>query len=307
MTRRIVVGSRASRLALVQTESVVQRLRSLDPGADISISRITTQGDRSPHVQLEQVEGTGFFVKELEEALLDHRIDLAVHSLKDVPSELAKGLILAAVPERADPRDVLVSRKQRLADLPGGARVGTSSLRRSLQLSALRADLVPTSIRGNVDTRVSKVDSGDYDALVTAAAALMRLGLRDRIVEHFNTESFLPAVGQGALVIESRKDDEQLMELLSKTNDLPSWQSVSAERAFLFALGGGCQAPIAALASVDDGILRIDGLVASVRQKKVLRDQGVGAAADAVEIGESLGRKLLGMGGGDFIQEAKQR
>ena len=226
---------------------------------------------------------------------------------EDFACELPDGLILAAVPERTDPRDVLVSRKQRLADLPHGARVGTSSLRRSLQLSALRPDVVPTGIRGNVDTRVGKVDSGDYDALITAAAALMRLGLRDRIVEYFNTESFLPAVGQGAVVIESRRDDEQMMELLSKTNDLPSWQSVSAERAFLFTLGGGCQAPIAALASIDDGILRIDGLVASVGQKKVLRDQGVGAAADAVEIGESLGRKLLGMGGGDFIQEAKQR
>jgi hydroxymethylbilane synthase len=307
MTRRIVVGSRASKLALFQTESVVERLRCLDREADISISKITTQGDRSPQVRLEQVEGTGFFVRELEEALLDHRIDLAVHSLKDVPSELPEGLILAAVPERADPRDVLVSRKQRLAELPRAARVGTGSLRRSLQLSALRHDLLPTSIRGNVDTRVGKVDSGDYDALVTAAAALIRLGLEGRIVEYFNTESFLPAVGQGALVIESRRDDDQLMELLSKTNDLPSWQSVSAERALLFALGGGCQAPIAALASVDDGILRIDGLVASVRQTKVLRDQEVGAAVDAVEIGQSLARRLLEMGGGDFIEEAKHR
>ena len=307
MTKKIAVGSRASKLALIQTESVVERLRSLDSGADISVLKITTQGDRSLNMKLDQVEGTGFFVKELEEALLAHRIDLAVHSLKDVPSELPEGLILAAVPERADPRDVLVSKKQRLAELPRGAKVGTGSLRRSLQLLAMRPDLVPTSIRGNVDTRIGKVDSGDYDALVTAAAALMRLGLRERIAEYFNTESFLPAVGQGALVIESRKDDKELTELLAKINDLPSWQSVSAERAFLLTLGGGCQAPIAALASVDDGVLRIDGLVASVRQKKVLRDQEVGTAADAVEIGESLARKLLGMGGGDFIEEAKQR
>ncbi len=303
--KKIVVGSRGSRLAMVQAESVVDKLRRVAPGAEISISKISTIGDRNTQTSLDQVDGTGFFVKELEEALLEGHIDLAVHSLKDVPSELPNGLALSAVPERIDPRDVLVS-KSRLAELPRGAKVGTGSLRRTLQLTALRSDLRPTSIRGNVDTRVGKVDLGEYDALITAAAALIRLGTRDRIAEYFDTESFLPAVGQGALAIESRTDDVETNEVISAINDMPSWQSVSAERSFLFALGGGCQAPIAALASVDDGVLRIEGLVASVKQNTVLRDQEVGDSANAVEIGRNLAKKLLDRGGGAFIEEAKR-
>jgi hydroxymethylbilane synthase len=307
MTRRIVIGTRGSKLALVQAESVATRLRRLLPASEIVISRITTQGDRSQHVRLEEVDGTGFFVKELENALLESDIDLAVHSLKDVPTELPDRLMLAAVPERLDPRDVLVSKGQKLSELPHGAKIGTGSLRRSLQLTAVRPDVQPVHIRGNVDGRIGKVDSGEYHALVTAAAALIRLGLGDRITEYFDTASFLPAVGQGALAIESRKDDKEMNEILCTLNDLPAWQSTGAERAFLAALGGGCQAPIAALASVDNGVLRIEGLVASPRRQKTLRDTEEGSAVDATEIGLSLARKLLDAGGGDFIKEAKRR
>lgn len=307
MRKSIVVGSRGSRLALVQSASVVARLKSVASEIEISVSVISTQGDKSPHVRLDEVGGTGFFVKELEEALLDRRIDLAVHSLKDVPTELPDGLILAAVPERSDPRDVLVTAGERFGDLPGGARVGTGSLRRSLQLVALRPDLVSASIRGNVDTRIGKVDSGEYGGLITAAAALIRLGLRYRITHYFETENFLPAVGQGALVIEARKDDMELNQVLSAINDTASWYSVTAERSFLLALGGGCQAPIAALASVDNGDLRIRGLVASPCQQKMLRANEAGTARDAVEIGERLAKKLLDQGAGEFIEEAKLR
>ncbi len=305
--RKIVVGSRGSKLAIVQTETVVKKLKQVLPGLEISICKISTAGDRNTQVSLEQVEGIGFFVKELEEALLEGRVDLAVHSLKDVPSELPEGLVLSAVPQRADPRDVLVSKGSRLADLPSGAKIGTGSLRRTLQLTALRPDVRPTSIRGNVDTRVAKVDSGEYDALVTASAALVRLGLEDRVVEHFDTNIFLPAVGQGALAIESRRDDVETNEIISAINDLAAWQSVSAERAFLFALGGGCQAPIAALAVVDGRGLRIDGLVASAKQRRVLRDQETGDASEAVELGRTLAKRLLNQGGGKFIEEAKVR
>ena len=307
MRKNIVVGSRGSRLALVQAESVVAKLKAVTPEVEISVSVISTQGDKSPHVRLDEAVGSGFFVKELEEALLDRRIDLAVHSLKDVPTELPEGLMLAAVPERSDPRDVLVTVGTRFADLPCGEKIGTGSLRRSLQLAALRPDLKSANIRGNVDTRIGKVDSGEYGGLITAAAALIRLGLRDRITHYFDTENFLPAVGQGALVVESRKDDDELNCLLSKINEPASWYGVTAERAFLLALGGGCQAPIAALASVDNGDLRIRGLVASQCQQKMLRANEAGTARDAVEIGERLAKKLLDQGAGEFIEEAKLR
>jgi len=305
MRSRIVVGTRGSRLALIQTESVVAKLKQSMPDVEVQIVKIATQGDRNQHIQLEQVEGTGFFVKELEDALLYRRIDLAVHSLKDVPGELPKGLALASVPERADPRDVLVTRGLKLAELPPGAKIGTSSLRRSVQLAALRPDLEPTSIRGNVDTRVRKVDSDEYDGLITAAAALVRLGLQDRITEYFPFEDFLPDAGQGALVVETRQSDEELNKALSYLNDVPAWQSVTAERAFQYALGGGCRAPIAALGTVEDGVLKLEGMIANVAQKRILRDTEVGNVGSAAQIGKRLAQKLLDSGGIEFINKAK--
>jgi hydroxymethylbilane synthase len=202
MSRRIVIGSRGSKLALIQAESVAARLRELDSHIEVTLSKIVTKGDRERHTRLDQIEGIGIFVKELEEALLDGRIDLAVHSLKDVPTELPQGLYLAAVIERLDPRDVLVSRGETLAELAPGARIGTGSLRRAAQLTACRPDLEACRIRGNVDTRLRKVADGELDGVILAAAAMERLGGKDRVSEYLPLDIFLPAVGQGALTIE---------------------------------------------------------------------------------------------------------
>ncbi len=307
MRKRIVVGSRGSHLAMIQTESVVAKLRKRVPAIEMNIIKVVTQGDRNPSIQLERMEGVGVFVKELEEALLDWRIDLVVHSLKDVPSEIPEGLILAAVMERADPHDVLVTRGKRLAELPPGTKIGTGSLRRAVQITNLRPDVEPGNIRGNVDTRLRKVDTGEFGGLITAAAAMIRLGLRARITEYLPLEHFLPAVGQGALIVETRRDDKEINGVLSHLNHLPTWQSITAERAFLYALGGGCRAPIAALGTVNGDVLKLEGMIASVGQKRMLRAVEEGNTLSGVEIGKRLAQKLLDMGGTEFVTEAEMR
>ncbi len=307
MRKRIVVGSRGSKLAMIQTESVVAKLRGLVPEVEVNITKVVTQGDRNTSIQLDLMEGVGVFVKELEEALLDRRIDLVVHSLKDVPTEIPEGLVLIAVTERADPRDVLVTKSKRLAELPSGAKIGTGSLRRAVQITNLRPDVEPHNIRGNVDTRLRKVDTGEFGGLITAAAAMIRLGLQARISEYLPLEHFLPAVGQGALVVETRRDDKEINEVLSRLNHLPTWQSITAERAFLFALGGGCRAPIAALGTVNGDALKLEGMIASVGQKRMLRAEEEGSALSGVEIGKRLARKLLDMGGTEFLTEVEMR
>ena len=302
MKNKVVVGTRGSRLALVQTEMVVARLREGNPLLDISTVEIVTAGDRDRHSPLEQL-GVNVFVKELEEALLDGRIDLAVHSLKDLPTEMPAGLGILAVTERADPRDVLVAGK-RLEELPAGARIGTDSMRRSLQLGSCRPDLVVLSIRGNVDTRLRKVETGEVDGVILAAAGIKRLGSAGSITQYLPLEYFLPAVGQGALAIEGRLDDRETAEIVAAMTHLPTWQSVAAERAFLFTLGGGCRAPIAALGSVDQGILRLEGMVGGVKSKKVLRCSEEGGAGSPEELGILLARRLLDMGASELIAEA---
>ncbi|MFH1646496.1 MAG: hydroxymethylbilane synthase [Chloroflexota bacterium] len=304
MSRRIVIGSRGSQLALVQAESVAAGIREKNPGIEVGISRIVTRGDRERRIPLDRMAGIGVFVKELEEALLDGRIDLAVHSLKDMPAEIPAGLRLAAVIERADPRDVLVSRGEKLAELASGARIGTGSLRRAVQLGAYRPDLEACGIRGNVDTRLRKVADGEFDGIILAAAALQRLGRENRISEYLPVEHFLPAVGQGALAMETRQDDKEIIEIVVTLNHLPTWQSISGERAFLRTLGGGCRAPIAALGVVKGATLELDGMVADVRGKKILRRSEKGSAAAAGEVGTRLAQKLLGMGAAKFIDEA---
>ena len=306
MSRRIVVGSRGSKLALIQAEYVVTKIRETNPSIEVSISQIVTKGDRDRHVQLDQMAGIGVFVKELEEALLDGRIDLAVHSLKDMPTEIPQGLCLAAVTERLDPRDVLVSRGKRLAELASGSKVGTGSLRRAVQLNSCRPDLEVCSIRGNVDTRLRKVADGEFDGVILAAAALKRLGWEDRISEYLSTEHFLPAVGQGALAIEIRSDDRGVAEIVAPLNHLPTRQSVTAERAFLSALGGGCRAPIAALGTVNGTVLRLEGMVADFRKTKLLCSSEEGGATAPEELGAKLAQKLLAMGAGEFLTEAKK-
>lgn len=307
MRRKIVVGSRGSKLALVQAESVAARIKEVNPNLEVSISKIVTQGDRNRHTQLDRMAGVGVFVKELEEALLDDRIDLAVHSLKDMPTEIPQGLRLAAVTQRLDPRDVLVARAGRLDELIPGSRIGTGSLRRAVQLTSYRPDLEVCSIRGNIDTRLGKVFSGEVDGVVLAAAAMLRLGWEDKISEYLPLEHFLPAVGQGALAIETRLGDEEIAELVSPINHLTTWQSINAERAFLSALGGGCRAPIAALGTVSEAILKIEGMVADVSGKKILHTLEEGNVIFPEEVGTRLAQKMIAMGASEFITEARLR
>ncbi len=303
MRTKIVVGSRGSRLALIQTESVVSRLKLINPDLEISIRKIITAGDRDRHTQLDRI-GVDVFVKELEEALLDGRIDLAVHSLKDVPTEIPQGLGLIAVTDRDDPRDVLVA-KAGFDDLPSGSRIGTGSLRRTIQVAQIRPDLETCSIRGNVDTRLRKVSSGEVDGVILAAAALSRLGWQDKITQYLPLDDFLPAAGQGALVVEARLADPEVVALASQINHLPTWQCVSAERTFLRELGGGCRAPIAALGTLEGTKLRLEGMVASPTGKNVLQDSIEGDATSSEELGMKLARRMLEMGASEFIAEAR--
>ena len=305
MKRKITVGSRGSRLALIQAESVMAQIARLHPELEISIRRIVTRGDRSRHAPLDRMEGVGVFVKELEEAMLEGRVDLAVHSLKDVPTQVPEGLCLRAVTERLDPRDVLVSRSGKLDELAAGSKIGTGSLRRAVQLRAYRPDLEALSIRGNVDTRLRKVAEGDFGGVILAAAALKRLGGEDKITDYLPLEHFLPAVGQGALVIETRLGDDEVAALVSPLNHLPTAQSVTAERAFLRALGGGCRAPIAALGTVNGANLKLEGMVARVSDGKILRATEESSSLSPEELGMKLAQRLLKMGAAEFMAEAR--
>ncbi|MBI2886312.1 MAG: hydroxymethylbilane synthase [Chloroflexi bacterium] len=305
-TRPLVVGTRGSPLALVQTQLVLDQLRKLHPHQEfvVEVRSISTEGDRTQaqDVPLQQLAGRGVFVKDLEVALLEGAIDLAVHSLKDMTSELQAGLVIAAVPEREDPRDVLVSQTGgRLDSLPEGARVGSSSPRRAAQLRALRPDLRFEPIRGNVDTRVRKVERGEYDAAVLAAAGLVRLGLADRIAEYFPSEVCLPDPGQGALAVEVRADDARVLTLLAPLNHPETWAAVTAERALLKALGGGCQVPIAAFGEATDGRLTLHGLVASPEDGGLIRSVATGALDAPEALGQSLAESLLAKGARRFL------
>jgi len=307
MKTEIVIGSRGSKLALTQAESVATEIRKINPHIEVSTSKIVTKGDRNPHVQLDRMEGVGVFVKELEEALLDDRIDLAVHSLKDMPAQIPQGLCLAVVTRRLDPRDVLVSRSGGLAELTPGSRIGTGSLRRAVQLAAYRPDLEICSTRGNVDTRLRRVAEGELDGVILAAAAMIRLNLKDKISEYLPLEHFLPSVGQGTLAIETRLGDEEIAELISAINHLPTWQVTAAERAFLSALGGGCRAPIAALGTVNGDILTLEGMVADVSETKILHATEEGSSMSPEEVGVRLAQGMLARGASKFITEAKTR
>jgi hydroxymethylbilane synthase len=301
MRRKLVVGSRRSQLARLQAESIIARIKEANPHLEVSLSKIVTTGDR--HTRLERVE-VAVFVKELEQALLEGRIDIAVHSLKDVPTELPPGLCLLAVTERLDPRDALVA-NSKLNELASGATIGTGSLRRTVQLMGYRPDLRVRPIRGNIDTRLGKVSSGEVDGVIVAAAAMLRLGWQERITEYLSFEHFLPAAGQGALVVEARVDDVDIAALVSPLNNLPSWQGITAERTFLNAIGGGCRAPVAALGVVNGNKLRLEGMVASISGQKILRASGEGSATSAEEIGARRAEKMRGRGAEEIIAEAR--
>ena len=299
--RKITIGTRGSKLAVIQAQWVLTKLREAAPGLKASLVKITTRGDRESDTALDKFAGQGVFVKELEKALFDGDIDFAVHSLKDMPTEIPYGLFLAATTARLDPRDVLISRADKLAGLAPGSKIGTGSLRRSVQLSALRPDLEICGIRGNIDTRLRKVSEGEVDGIIVAAAALIRLGWEDKIAEYLPTEYFTPSVGQGALGIEIRSEDKETASLASALNHEPTWQSVTAERTFLRALGGGCRAPIAALGTVSDGVLKISGMVASVDGACILHATEEGDAQAPEQVGKQLAQKMVDIGALDCI------
>ena len=294
--RAIAIGTRGSKLAMIQAEELLAKLKEAFPGLKAGLVKITTRGDRYKTTALDKFAGQGIFIKELEKALLEGRIDLAVHSLKDLPTEIPPGLMLAAITARLDPRDVLVSRCGSLFEFTPGSKIGTGSHRRAVQLLALRSDLKVRNIRGNIDTRLRKVSDGEFDGVIVAAAALIRLGCEDRITEYLPAENFTPAVGQGALGIEARAGDKEISTLLSKINDKATWQAVIAERTFLQELGGGCRAPIAALGIVSGHILKLTGMVASTDGSQILRAAEEGNDSTPEKIGKLLAHKMTGMG-----------
>jgi hydroxymethylbilane synthase len=287
----LVIASRGSQLALWQAHWVERQLASA--GLESRIEIIKTTGDKITDVPLAKVGTKGLFTKEIEEALLAERADLAVHSLKDLPTELPPGLTLAGVPAREDPRDAIVGR--RLADLAHGAKVGTSSLRRAAQLRKLRPDLAIEPVRGNLDTRLRKLDEGRYDAIVLAAAGLKRLGWADRIAELLAPEVMCPAVGQGALALESRESGAG-KDACAALDHPATRAAVTAERAVLAALGGGCQVPIGAYATVADGWLRLLAIVASPDGMELVRAESEGSVSEAAALGCALGAELLDRG-----------
>ncbi|MBI3953059.1 MAG: hydroxymethylbilane synthase [Chloroflexi bacterium] len=310
MAREFRVGTRGSRLARAQTDIILERLRRAQPAAAFRVVEIKTEGDRRSQAPLLPLAGRGIFVKELEQALREGRIDLAVHSLKDLPSAVSPDLCLAAIGAREDPRDALVSReRRRLSELAPGARLGTSSPRRVAQLRAFRPDLDLLPIRGNVDSRVRKVSEGGpsagsvqaLDGIVLALAGLKRLGLEGQAAEVIPTEVCLPAVGQGALAIETRADDSETIALARLCDHEPTRWATAAERAFLHALGGGCQTPIAAYGRLNGQTLALDGLVAAPDGSRLLRERVSGAAQDAESLGQELARRMFGLGARELI------
>jgi hydroxymethylbilane synthase len=293
----IVIGSRGSQLALWQARHIQACLAKL--GSEARIEIIKTSGDKIQDVPLSKVGGKGLFTKEIEEALLDRSIDLAVHSMKDVPTELPAGLILSAIPEREEPRDALIG--ARLDELREGMTVGTSSLRRSSQLMALGRGLKIEMLRGNVDTRLRKQEEGQYDAIVLAAAGLRRLGWADRITELIPADVMCPAVGQGALAIETRDDSGLAQELARKLDHGATRRAVTAERALLLVLGGGCQVPVGAHASVTGEEIHLDAIVARPDGSEVVRGRLSGT--DPAHVGATLGRTLLDEGAAEILGE----
>lgn len=292
----LTIGTRASALALTQTDHVCASLRAANPDVELEVRHISTRGDRITDRPLAELGRNGVFVTEIEAALREGAIDLAVHSAKDLPSRLSPDMQIGAFLRREDPRDVLVSRRGPLASLPPGARVGTSSPRRTAQLRAARPDLTPVDIRGNVDTRLRRLAGGDYDAILLAAAGLIRLGRASEITEWLAPDIMLPAVGQGALALELRTDDAATLSLVAPLNDSRTAAEVGAERSFLARLGADCAAVAAAFATVDaEGALTITGMIGSIGGHLV-RESATGPAADA-SIGARLADRLLAAGG----------
>lgn len=322
--KKIIIGTRGSQLALWQSEWVKKELLKLNPDLEIELKKIKTTGDKILDVPLAKVGGKGLFVKEIEEALLDGEVDLAVHSMKDVPTIIPDGLHLAAICKREDPRDAFISqiedsrfKIQSFKDLPYGARIGTSSLRRACQLLNIRPDLKIIQLRGNLDTRFKKLDEGQFDAMILAAAGIKRLGWEHRITEILPHEISLPAIGQGAIGIECRLDDEFINSLVQPLNDYKTSIAVIAERAFLKRLEGGCQVPIACYARLTDGRLLMDGLVGSITGDRIVKGHcedsgfpeyfnalpGQSLIEKAERVGIALADELLKKGAREILDE----
>jgi hydroxymethylbilane synthase len=299
------IGTRRSPLALWQAEHVKTRLEASHPNLDCQLVYIITKGDKILDVPLARIGGKGLFIKEIEDALLRREIDCAVHSLKDMPSELPSGLVLGATPPREDPRDVLLTRDTSVSldTAPMGTRIGTSSLRRIAQLRRYRNDLDLIPMRGNVGTRIKKMDTGDVDALVLACAGIKRIGETRRISQFLNPEICLPAIGQGVLGIEVREDDKKIQELLQPLNDTSTAFTVTAERAFLAHLHGGCLVPIGGLGIVSDGMLTLTGLVASLDGTECIRKYIRGIPESAEDLGRALADQILKAGGERILND----
>jgi hydroxymethylbilane synthase len=301
------IGTRGSQLALWQARWVQRAIEERWPGTAAELVIIKTTGDKITDVPLAKVGGKGLFVKEIEEALMDGRIDLAVHSMKDMPAELPQGLCIGAVPERENPRDALISNDAiSLEALPQGARVGTSSLRRSSQLLHRRPDLNILALRGNLDTRLKKLAGGNLDAIVLAAAGLKRLGLDHRITSVLPPDTMLPAVGQGALCIESRTRDSRTSQIATALDHAATHLAVTAERAFLHRLEGGCQVPIAAHATIEDKRMELTGLVAELDGSILIKETTAGPSEQAASLGLGLAEKLIARGAGAILERLKQ-
>ncbi|ABQ24575.1 hydroxymethylbilane synthase [Geotalea uraniireducens] len=301
------IGTRASQLALWQANWVKSELEKRYPGLEVSLLKIKTIGDKILDVPLAQVGGKGLFVKEIEEAMLRGDIDIAVHSMKDVPTEFPEGLGLHCITEREDPRDAVISRGIKFADLPKGAKIGTSALRRQAQLLKIRPDMEMVIIRGNVETRINKLEAENLDAVILAAAGLKRLGFTDKVAEYLPTDLSIPAIGQGALGIECRLDNEEVKSAIDFFNHPATAYAVRAERALLWRCEGGCQVPIAAFGEVEGDQLKLTGFIASVDGKTSVKGSVSGPAEECEKLGITLAEQLLKDGGHEILAEVYQR
>ena len=301
---QLVIGTRGSQLALWQAEWVKSQILRISPSLEVSLQRIQTSGDKIQDVPLAKIGGKGLFVKEIEEALLTQSIDLAVHSMKDMPSVLPDGLQIICVPEREDPRDAFLGYKGvTLAKLPLGGRVGTSSLRRQSQLMYYRPDLRVEMLRGNLDTRLRKLQEGQFDAILLAGAGLKRLGWEEHVTEYLSVDVCLPAIGQGALGLEGRADDFFVRDLVAQFDHPPTRMAIDAERAFLARLEGGCQVPIAGHATLCGDTVTLEGLVASLDGKRYVRRSQASTGKEAKNLGIRLAEQLLDEGAAPILQE----
>lgn len=302
---KLVIGTRGSKLALWQSNYIKGLVEEIT-GLPVELKIIKTTGDKILDVPLAKVGGKGLFTKELEVELAAGTVDLCVHSMKDVPTELPEGMYIAATPKRVDPRDALVSGAGYTLDtLPQGAKVGTSSLRRVAQVRSLRPDIEIVDVRGNLDTRMRKAEEGQVDVVILASAGITRMGWADRISSYIPTEQMVSAVGQGAIGIEIREDDDFMIDVMSKINHIETFTCVTAERVVMRKLEGGCQVPIGAYARIEDGVLVMDGLVGSVDGDRIVRDRLEGDPNDPVGLGEAMVARLLELGGGEILAEIR--